>query len=64
MLNLIINAIINGILLGGVYALLAIGLNLLLGVLKLIHLAYGQFVMIGLYTVSYTHLTLPTNREV
>ncbi|MBW1971647.1 MAG: branched-chain amino acid ABC transporter permease [Deltaproteobacteria bacterium] len=49
MLNLIINAIINGILLGGVYALLAIGLNLLFGVLKLIHLAYGQFVMIGLY---------------
>ena len=49
MLNLVINSIINGILLGGVYALLAIGLNLLFGVLKLIHLAYGQCVMMGLY---------------
>jgi branched-chain amino acid transport system permease protein len=49
MLNLVINSIINGILLGGVYALLAMGLNLLFGVLKLIHLAYGQCVMMGLY---------------
>jgi branched-chain amino acid transport system permease protein len=47
----LLNALINGILLGGVFALLALGLNLIFGVVKIIHLAYGQFVMIGFYLV-------------
>jgi len=47
--SLILNAFINGILLGGVFAVLAFGLNLIFGVVKIIHLAYGQFVMAGMY---------------
>ncbi len=49
MSSLILNAFINGILLGGVFAVLAFGLNLIFGVVKIIHLAYGQFVMAGMY---------------
>lgn len=55
------NAVVNGILLGGVFALLAFGMNLIFGVVKIIHLAYGQCVMLGMYLV-YTlvfHLKIP-----
>lgn len=49
--ELLLNATINGILLGGVFALLAFGLNLIFGVVKIIHLAYGQCVMLGMYVI-------------
>ena len=48
---MILNALVNGILLGGVLALLAFGLNLIFGVVKIIHLAYGQCVMLGMYVI-------------
>lgn len=48
---LVLNALVNGILLGGVLALLAFGLNLIFGVVKVIHLAYGQCVMLGMYVI-------------
>ncbi|MGC8811497.1 MAG: branched-chain amino acid ABC transporter permease [bacterium] len=51
MFELYANAIVNGILLGGVFALLAFGMNLIFGVVKIIHLAYGQCVMLGMYLV-------------
>lgn len=51
MFEQILNAAVNGILLGGVLALLAFGLNLIFGVVKIIHMAYGQFVMLGLYLI-------------
>jgi branched-chain amino acid transport system permease protein len=61
MLDLLMNAAINGLLLGGVLALLAFGMNLIFGVVKIIHMAYGQCVMLGLYFVYtlVTHLGLP-----
>lgn len=48
---LLLNALANGILLGGVLALLAFGLNLIFGVVKVIHMAYGQCVMLGMYLI-------------
>jgi branched-chain amino acid transport system permease protein len=51
MTELLLNSIVNGILLGGVLALLAFGMNLIFGVVKIIHLAYGQCVMLGMYVV-------------
>ncbi len=48
---LFLNALANGILLGGVLALLAFGLNLIFGVVKVIHMAYGQCVMLGMYII-------------
>jgi branched-chain amino acid transport system permease protein len=61
MLDLLMNSAINGLLLGGVLALLAFGMNLIFGVVKIIHMAYGQCVMLGLYFVYtlVTHLGLP-----
>jgi branched-chain amino acid transport system permease protein len=57
MTEILLNALINGILLGGVLALLAFGMNLIFGVIKIIHMAYGQFVMLGLYFI-YTIVVL------
>src|SRR6266498_2744156 len=45
---------INGLMLGGTYALIAIGYTLIFGVLNLLHLAHGEVAMIG----SYIGLTL------
>jgi branched-chain amino acid transport system permease protein len=54
----LLNALLNGILLGGVLALLAFGLNLIFGVVKIIHMAYGQFVMLGFYLIFFFHATV------
>jgi branched-chain amino acid transport system permease protein len=44
-----ISVLVNGILLGGTYALLTIPLTLIFGVLGFIHLAHGDFIMVGAY---------------
>jgi len=44
-----VNALVHGILLGGVYALLATGLSLMFGVMRIINLAHGSFALIGAY---------------
>ena len=47
----LLEAIINGILLGGVLALLALGLNLIFGVVDVVWIAYAELVMFGMYAV-------------
>src|SRR5262249_19952046 len=49
-----VQQVINGLMLGGSYALVAIGYTLIFGVLNLLHLAHGEVAMIG----SYVGLTL------
>ena len=39
----------SGLLLGGVYALIALGLSLIFGVMRLINFAQGEFIMLGMY---------------
>ena len=45
----IIQLIINGILLGGIYAILGVGMTMIFGIVKLTNLAHGEFVIIGAY---------------
>jgi branched-chain amino acid transport system permease protein len=52
----IANAIVDGILLGGVYALMAVGLTLIFGVLDIINIAQGVLVILGAY-LSYSLFT-------
>ena len=44
-----VNAVIHGILLGGLYALLATGLSLMFGVMRIINLAHGSLALLGAY---------------
>lgn len=46
-----LDAIIQGVLLGGYYALLAAGLSLMLGVIRFINLAHGDLAILGAYVV-------------
>ena len=41
--------IINGIMLGNVYALLGVGMSMILGIVKLTNLAHGEFIVLGAY---------------
>src|SRR6266705_998290 len=49
----LVEAAINGILLGGVLALLALGLNLIFGVLDIVWIAYVDLVMLCMYAIYY-----------
>ena len=44
-----VNAVIQGILLGGLYALFACGLSLMFGVMKVINLAHGDLAVVAAY---------------
>jgi branched-chain amino acid transport system permease protein len=52
----LLEAVINGLLLGGVLALLALGLNLIFGVIDVVWIAYADLVMCGMYAVYWLHL--------
>jgi branched-chain amino acid transport system permease protein len=46
--------IVDAIGLGATYALMAVGIGLVFGVLRLVNFAYGQLIMAGAYTLAYT----------
>src|SRR6202045_1267623 len=52
MLATVAQAVVNGLLIGGIYALVSIGVSLIFGVVKIVNFAQGEFVMIGMY-ISY-----------
>jgi len=51
----LVEAVINGILLGGVLALLALGLNLIFGVIDVVWIAYADLIMCGMYAIYFLH---------
>jgi branched-chain amino acid transport system permease protein len=52
----LLEAMLNGLLLGGVLALLALGLNLIFGVIDVIWIAYADLVMCGMYAIYWLHV--------
>jgi branched-chain amino acid transport system permease protein len=51
----LLEAVINGVLLGGILALLALGLNLIFGVIDVVWICYAELIMIGMYAVYYLY---------
>ena len=45
----LLNVLVFGILLGGIYGLVSIGLNLIFGVVRIVNFAQGELVMFGMY---------------
>jgi branched-chain amino acid transport system permease protein len=51
--GIFVQVIVSGLLLGGVYALLSVGLNLIFGVVRVINFAHGDLMMLGMYLTFY-----------
>ena len=54
----LLEAVVNGILLGGLLALLSLGLNLIFGVIDVVWICYAEVIMIGMYAVYLLHVQL------
>jgi branched-chain amino acid transport system permease protein len=48
-LSILLQLIINGLFTGGIYALVAVGLTLIYGVMLILNFAHGEFLMLGMY---------------
>ena len=51
----LLEAVVNGVLLGGILALLALGLNLIFGVIDVVWICYAELIMIGMYAIYYLY---------
>lgn len=49
---LVADLVLNGLIMGFLYALMAIGLSLIFGVLRIVNFAHGEFYMVGAYAYS------------
>src|ERR1700745_2369365 len=54
-----LEAVLNGLLLGGLLALLALGLNLIFGVIDVVWICYAELVMVGMELSALAGLVLP-----
>ena len=57
----LLNVLVFGLLLGGIYGLVSIGLNLIFGVVRIVNFAQGELVMFGMYGSYYAYAILGIN---
>ena len=50
-----LEAVLNGLLLAGLLALLALGLNLIFGVIDVVWICYAELVMVGMYGINFAY---------
>lgn len=59
--DLLQNLLLTGVLRGGLYALMAVGLALVFGVMNICHFAHGEYYVIGAYAAYFAHVTYGLN---
>ena len=57
-MNLFLNQLVNGLHVGSIYALIALGYTMVYGIVKLINFAHGDILMVGAYTAIVTLVSL------
>lgn len=53
MITTVLDIVIAGLILGGIYALVAVGLNLQWGVTRVLNMAHGEFIMLGAFAAYF-----------
>lgn len=56
-MEVFLQALVNGILLGGFYSLMGMGQNIIFGVMNIVNFCHGEMLMVGMYItyVLYTY---------
>ena len=57
-MDVIPQLLVSTILLGGIYALIAVGLTLIFGVMRVVNFAHGEFLMLGMYAAFWAFTLL------
>lgn len=57
-MEILVQLIINGLLLGGAFAIISIGLTLIFGLVRVVNFAHGEFLMIAMYAVYLLNIHL------
>jgi len=52
----LLESVLNGLLLGGLLALLSLGLNLVFGVIDVVWICYAELIMVGMYAIYYFYV--------
>lgn len=60
-MNLLLQTVVDGLILGGFYALMAQGLSLVFGVMRVVNLAHGEMLLLGAYLTWAAHEYLGVN---
>ena len=54
-MEILLDAIISGIMMGLIFALVALGLTIIFGVMDVVNFAHGEFLMLGMYTAYWSY---------
>jgi branched-chain amino acid transport system permease protein len=60
-MSLILDLTVNGLIMGLFYALMAVGLSMIFGILRIVNFAHGEFFMIGAYVYALSAMKLGLN---
>lgn len=60
-MTLFLQSLVEGVLLGGIYAVVGIGMTLIMGVMKIINLAHGALMMLSMYIIFSLYTTFGVN---
>jgi len=55
-LTRVLQIIFTGLIIGGIYALIAVGLNLIYGTMRLLNIAHGELIMVGAYLTYWLYM--------
>src|SRR5215218_2851063 len=60
-MSLVVDIVLSGVILGGMYALIAMGLTLQYGVARIMNLSYGEFLVVAAFGANWLYTSLAVN---